>query len=100
MKLLQPKLGRNFVQFITTDYYTITASLLIHYYRITATLLRIVSNVIQLLCITTNHYYSLRINSVHYYDIIRHYYVLLRLHYYQLLQLMFLLLRINQESNG
>ena len=58
MKLLQPKLGRKFVQFITTDYYTITASLLIHYYRITAILLQILSNVIQLLCITTNHYYA------------------------------------------
>ena len=71
MKLLQPKLGRKFVQFITTDYYTITASLLIHYYRITAIFLQIVSNVIQLLCITTNHYYALRINFVNYYTIIR-----------------------------
>ena len=71
MKLLQPELGRKFVQFITTDYYTITASLLIHCYRITAIILQIVSNVMQLLCITTNHYYALRINFVHYYTIIR-----------------------------
>ena len=55
--------------FVLLQYYVFLTSI---YYIITTQLLQIVCNVIQLLCITTNHYYSLRIKSVHYYGIIRH----------------------------